>query len=480
MRKFLTILSAVILGLLITAGIFWASGKNVLDIFKKETAPVNTPETVKNTEKPKLEVVNLTYDARITKGDEYFSQGAYNSAATEYSKAALLQPDQVSTYLKLTQTHLKLRNFDKALANAQAVLKKDPNNSEALSDQILIQVKLSDFTNAQKLIETLPQTISQTAEISYYKGLLNAISNNHDLAKTHLNQAKALNDAEYTPKIDRILKSYEAFEAAQAGEELYLKILLAKSLNENEEYEMSIHILKEVLKARSDLRDGWILLGFAYLNLQNYQFALTAFDKAYSLDPTWSTTQYFLGITHKELSHTNEAIKYFTAALKGDFEAKVVIQNHLADLYFQAKDYKKATEAYEDVLKVNKGDLNAFVRPIWLYLDYLNQPEKALALAKTALASFPDAAMSYNLLGWSYIGMGDYKNAEANLKRSLALDPKLAAAHLNLGQLNEKWGKNDLALKSYQEAYKIDQQGSIGNMAGQKYNALIKEMLKSE
>jgi len=476
MRKFLTILSALILGLLITMGIFWIQGKSLTDVFKKDETTIN-PGSIPSTETPPKEL-NLTYTERLTQGDTYFKQEFYSMAANEYAKAALLAPNELTPYLKLVQTHLKLRNYEKALANTEAVLKIDPNNTEAKFDKILIQIKLSDFSGAKALIDAYPPETPESGQILYYQGILTSLFNNHELAKSTLNDAlQKTTDPDLKTRINRVKKAYEEFGIAQAADELYLKILLAKSLNENQEYEMAIHLLKEVLKARPDLRDGWILLGFAYLNLQNYQFALTAFDKAYSLDVTWSTTQYFLGLTHKELGNPKEAITYFSAALTGGFKPEVVIQNHLADLYFETKEYKKATEAYEAVLEVNKQDVNAFVRPVWLYLDYLNEPQKGLTLAQTAVNTFPESAMSYNLLGWSYIGMGDYKNAEANLKRALALDPTLAAGHLNLGQLNEKWGKTDLALQSYQAAYNIDKNGSIGNLAAQHYNKLLKKSL---
>ena len=420
------------------------------------------------------EIVNLSYNERIEKGDSYFEQDFLTLAADEYAQAALMDPSQINPYLKLIDTHFELRNYDKALTNVETVLERDPANLEAQFDQIRIHIKLSDFNTAKSLIDTYPPNSNQAGEILYYKALLTALFNDHALAKTQLNEAKALNDPDLTAKIERILNSYKEFEATQAGQDIYLKILLAKSLNQNEEYEIAIHILKEVLKTRGDSRDGWILLGFAYLNLQNYQFALTAFDKAFSIDSTWSTTLYFLGITHKELGDAQKAITYFTGALKGNFEPKVVIQNHLADLYFETNEYEKAVQAYEAVLAVNKQDINSFVRPVWLYLDYLNDPQKALKLAQVAMTAFPDTGMSYNLVGWSYIGMGDYKNADANLKKALQLDPSLAAAYHNLGQLNEKWGKDDLALENYLKAYELDKNGPIGNLAAEHYNALIK------
>ncbi len=147
----------------------------------------------------------------------------------------------------------------------------------------------------------------------------------------------------------------------------------------------------------------------------------------------------------------------------------------MAELYFDSKEFEKAAEAYESVLAIDQENVNAYIRPVWLYIDYVKDPEKALKIAQSALAAFPESAMGYNLMGWSYIGLEDLKRAESHLKKALEIDPLLPAAHLNIGTLYEIQSKEKQALTSYHEAYRLDEAGSIGNLAGVKYNELIKQ-----
>src|SRR5690606_38326582 len=130
-------------------------------------------------------------------------------------------------------------------------------------------------------------------------------------------------------------------------------------------------------------------------------------------------------------------------------------------------------KAYERVIELNNQDLEAYTRPIWIYLDFLNQPQQALTLAEIAVTLFPQEAVAQNLLGWSQTGMGNYLEAEQSLNLALQLDPGLAAAHYNLGQLHQEQRKYELALRAYQQAYQMDQNGSIGNLAAQAYNDLL-------
>jgi tetratricopeptide (TPR) repeat protein len=209
--------------------------------------------------------------------------------------------------------------------------------------------------------------------------------------------------------------------------------------------------------------------------MEQYYFAQTALEKAYELDTSWPVTQYFLGITHYELGNFTDAIVYLNFAVKNGFEPALVVKRKLADIYLENKEYDKAATAYREALELNQEDVSSFVRPIWLYLDFLNQPQEALKLAELANTSFPNNAMALNLLGWSQIGTGHYSEAKDNLLMALELEPGMAAAYLNLGKLYELTDQKNSALESYKKAYELDQNGSIGRSAVEKYNALLAE-----
>lgn len=431
--------------------------------------------TITPSEAPGQEEENLNYEDRLTQGDEYFEKGFITLAIAQYVEAANLEPDRAEPYKKLLEAHYTLRNYNKALKNAESVLERQPNDRETQFHLIRIYIHLSGFQTAQNLIALYPvDEVTPDPEVLYYKGLLASLFNRTDDARKHLKRLIAVHgNHKLADQAQIVLDAYREFEFTQAAEDLFLRILLARAYNKVGEYEMAIHTLKDVLKTRSDLRDGWILLGFAYLNLEKYYFGLTAFEKAYELDSEWPTTQYFLGIAHKELGNTQDAIIYFDLALNNRFEPKLVLYKHLADLYFDSQQYDQAVQSYEKVLELTQADLDAFVRPVWIYIDFLNQPEKAKRLAQTALASYPENPLAFNLLGWSQTAAGEYQAAEKNLKQAIALDDSMAAAYYNLGNLYEEQNRHSLALDHFKQAYELDQLGSIGNLAAKRYNEVL-------
>jgi len=436
------------------------------------------------TSKPKLpgittlsapEETNLSYEERMKKGDYYREKGFLSFAANEYAKASNLEPKNFTPYLRLTQVNFDLGDFGKAETDANQALELNPSNTEAKYYLVLVAVKESLFDKALELIDQLEQSGITDARLTFYRALVLITQGKHKEGKALLTQVATDSTAmaSLKDKSRKMLSGYEEFEFAQGAEDLYLGELLARGLNQIEEYELAITKLKGILKSRGDLRDAWNLLGFAYLNLNNTLFAATAFEQSYKLDPQLPATQYFLGLAYAEVGRKDDAIVYLNYALNNGFEPKVMAQRKLADLYLEKADYIKSAQAYEDILKANKQDINAFVRPIWIYLDFLNQPEKALRLGEAVVIAFPGNAMAYNLLGWSQIGTQNTVEAEKNLLKSIQMDSAQAAPHYNLGKLYEFMDEKDKAKEQYQQAYELDQNGSIGNLSAKRFNILM-------
>ncbi|MBN2087789.1 tetratricopeptide repeat protein [Candidatus Peregrinibacteria bacterium] len=489
MRKFLAFLLAVILALVVvTGGLFYKqegsfnefSFSSAINIWKdivKIDSKVNDKDKVAITETniPEIEE-NLSYDERIEKGDYYFERGFLSFASNEYVKAANMEPNRVDPYIKLLKTNYELGDYAKAQKNAETILEKIPNDSNTLFDLAMIHIKQSEFESASTILESLSVGQNVDPRITYYRGLLQIVNENHDEGKKLIRQALSTSkDPLLDADIETILAAYTEYEFAKAADEIYLSELLARSFNKLGEYEMAIHKLKGILKTRNDLRDAWILFGFAYLSLEKYYFAQSAFERAYELDSEWPTTQYFLGLTLAEMGSIDDAIIYLNYALSNNFQPEIVVHQKLADLYMEKGDYTKSVESYEKVLALSDDDINSFVRPIWIYLDYLNEPDKALNIAEVANTTFPENAMSYNLLGWSQIGTEDYNEAEINLKKAIELDPNLPAAYYNIARLYDTQNRKSLALEAYQKAYELDTNGSIGNLAAQAYNELLSQ-----
>ena len=231
--------------------------------------------------------------------------------------------------------------------------------------------------------------------------------------------------------------------------------------------------LYEILREEPTYRDAWIILGYAYLTQEHYRDAQDALLKALELDPAKPETRYFLGLSYFGEDQYAAAVTQLQLAVESGYEPRVQAYQKLADVAVLAEQFDIAVKAYETVLILNSSDVTLYIRPIWLYLDKLNNADRAKELAEQAIQEHPNNAMSYNLLGWVQVAQNDLSNAEQNLNYALILDSDLAAAYLNLGWLEQKKENFEQAKEHYKRCYTLDPSGSVGNLAANRYNEIL-------
>ena len=170
-----------------------------------------------------------------------------------------------------------------------------------------------------------------------------------------------------------------------------------------------------------------------------------------------------------------EAINKFERAYKSGFEPAETVVLKLAESYLKNEEYEKSVRYYEKLIDLTPENFDAFIKAIWLHLDFLKNEARAIELAKRAVKLHPNNALSYNLLGWAETQNGELENAKANLEKALEIDENLAAAYLNLGIWYETQGNLPEAKANYFRAYNLEKATGVGQKAGEKYNALVKQ-----
>ena len=89
----------------------------------------------------------------------------------------------------------------------------------------------------------------------------------------------------------------------------------------------------------------------------------------------------------------------------------------------------------------------------------------AIPAARNALVLDPSSAPAADLLGHAYYLLGNWPLAERLLGDALRLDPFRATTHYHLGLLRAAQGQIERAVLSLEQATRLDDQGSIGELA---------------
>ena len=415
---------------------------------------------------------DLTFEELINKGNNFLDKGFLTLAINNFISAVKISPHNKKAREMLIKTQITAKDFDAAENTIENSLKFFPFDKDFL-------IFLGEVYLQKTEIERAKATFNQLSDIPekfFFLGSIAAFENDFEIAKRNLLIAKK--SANMKNRAEIILSAFEEFSLFPNGNNLHLKLLLAKSFDQLGFFEMAVLSTKNILKENDKYRDAYIVLGHAYLSLEKFIFAKSAFEKALELDPTKPETAYFLAITENEMKNFTSAAIMMQKAIKNDFSPKVDALKKLGEFNINLGNYQEAENNFEEVLQLSDQNIDNFIQPIWILLDLLKDTKKALALARWSVEKHPQKAMSHNLLGWALLEDKQFTEAKKSLQKSLDLDPNLAAAYLNLGKLFEKLEEPQKAIKNFKKAYQIDPTSAVGNLAAEKFNQLILEQSK--
>jgi len=119
-------------------------------------------------------------------------------------------------------------------------------------------------------------------------------------------------------------------------------------------------------------------------------------------------------------------------------------------------DFRAALEKYKMALQIDQNFFDAWLNAGALYTRQ-GRSEKAIVCYQRALVSKNDIRAHYNL-AVEFYKKQDFKSAEKALKSVLKLDSRYLNAHLLLGYVFGKTGRNDKSEISIRNALKVDPQ----------------------
>ncbi|SHF40869.1 tetratricopeptide repeat protein [Dysgonomonas macrotermitis] len=138
------------------------------------------------------------------------------------------------------------------------------------------------------------------------------------------------------------------------------------------------------------------------------------------------------GISLHDQGLYNEAIKTYKEALKIDKKSSLV-NYEIAYSYFSLGDYKKAVDYSDKVLSFNNGsEIGAYIIK-GSSLDYMDKSSQAIDVFGEGIEKFKDNYLLYFNRALVYNKIQEYKKAEADLEKTIALKRDHATSHLQLG-----------------------------------------------
>ncbi len=411
-------------------------------------------------------VTSNGFSEQLAVATQALEAGDYALAEQQFVLAVRQDSNSIEALLGLAESQFQLARYDQASANLKAAEDLDATHPTVFILKGQIALKEAKFTEADQLF------VKAGDKGAFWQGLMAAFFDRAESAQELLTTAVE-SDAVNAAAAKSLLAAYEKYLLFPDAPKIHIDTLLAQVFNQLGQYELAIAKIEPVLAANPDYRDAWILIGYAHLARAEADKARQDFSTAYNLDPAKPETAYFLGLTYIELGDYKEAKHYLILAKENRFEPQSELNRKLADVYHQQGDYKKAAKLYTEILSEPETTVTEFVRPVYLFLEKLDDGQKAWWAANLAMTRYPDSAQAYNLAGWVSLKNGYTEEGQNYLTQAIKLDPTLPGPYLNLGTYYETTNDLALARKNYKKAYDLDPDGPVGSLAAKDYNRLL-------
>jgi Tfp pilus assembly protein PilF len=164
--------------------------------------------------------------------------------------------------------------------------------------------------------------------------------------------------------------------------------------------------------------------------------------------PKKALKEYERGVNAERKGERDEAVTHYLGALaiSPDYYPA---HNNLGSLYLGKADFKSAEEQFQEVIRLDQNDAQAYFNLGNVLMLTGRYPESEKALAR-GLQHQPASAFGSFLQGSLYERTGKLIEAEKSLRTSLQLDSKMWQAHLELVNVYLRGNQRDNAVSELQ------------------------------
>jgi len=411
-------------------------------------------------------------------GYTYEQQKDYKNAIVAFRKALQMDKDNLEAMRGLAQNLANDNQMEAALDQFKAVQEADPQDATASLRISEIYRRMGKLDLAMQNLKKAESLVQDSLEVSYNEAIILEGQGKYDEAAQVLQKLltrTAQADGNYSQRdrnnralfLERLgniyreenrpLLALETFhkmvdlggdessrgyqeiidtyreqkqwpEASKAAQEAVkklpkdknLKLALAVQLADDGKGDEAVAMAKSTLKNGGEDREGYLQLEQIYARLKRWKEAEEALAQA------------------DKLSN------------RGD--EKEVVHFAYGALYERQKKYEQAEQAFRQVLQLNPSNSMALNYLGYMLADRNVHLEEALTLIKHAVELDPQNGAYLDSLGWAYFRLGNYDQAEENLRRAADKTPADATVQDHIAELYSKTGKLKLAAMHWERA----------------------------
>ena len=251
---------------------------------------------------------------------------------------------------------------------------------------------------------------------------------------------------------------FEMFDRDAATEE---QLLLADGIEKfrRGNFEGAIEAFKQVTELDPENAQAFVSVGSAYMRMERLTEAANAFRRASALAPDDATARVGLAQVHKLNAKPDSALEELEAALEldpGNADAhytRSLIYQELGELDLELESLVATT-----TVDPRNSPAQSRLADIYLANGMYNE---GIAALKAVLSGRTPVEHTHTRLAGAYYELGNLAASENELRKEIAVRPKLASPHANLAVLLAEQGRTDEAVHEYETALSLTKDAQL-------------------
>ena len=353
--------------------------------------------------------------------------------------------ESLSLYYK-AKIHNKKGEYNKASEILENIVKESPSDHVYM---FLIENLLNSgqFDKAFKYTEEFSKVESKNVKaLEFAAGIMEAYKKDYDAAYNYYNEAYII-----------------------SGDNKYA-LSTALMCEKKKDYKKGISILDDLIKKEPDNGMYYTYRGIFQYNLKRNKKAIKDLEKAISLTNEVLAKIMLSEIYSKE-GKNNKAISILEDILAENSEYEELVAMPLAKLYIQYKNYDKAIELYENISNKFYGSKKVSYLKLLAELFYeAKEYKKAADIFVKITKSHPKDKESFMAAGKIYEYIEDYDNSSSMYVGAIKIDPNYTDAIKRLAVVYLLQDKGEYALKQLNYIDKIEQDVDYFLLKGEAYS----------
>jgi len=405
-------------------------------------------------------------------------QKRYSDAVGHFQRAITLDAGNMTARLSLAKALIALDRQPDAIPVLDEYLRQNASDSEARELRGIVYRGTADYESAAEDLRAAVAANPGSYRAQYNLGFVLARLNRFEEARGHLEEARRLepDSQEVEYQLANVLRRLnqddsarqqlaELAERKQREQTENIASMTAGRANQKlveGDAHAAVNGYQEALKLDPSNAKTWYNLALAQQRVGSVDAAMASLEKSVKLDFSFAAAHNQLGLTYMSRGRNADADREFNLGIRNDPQC-AECQNNLGVLHGQAGDAKRAESLFRAAIENSPDYAQARVNLALIEAGREDFPSARADLQK-AIAREPGNIKALTALGMVQARTHDAAATET-FRRVIALDPKSAEAHINLGIALADEHHTDEALAQFTEAVHL-----AGNSAAAHYN----------